>query len=987
MKVKALLLAIGLGLGGVWMCLAFPGAAQISTTPVLVRINLINADDLGRLAALEVPVYAHLTASTADYLLARLTPDEQKQVTGLGFSLTVLDPDATGASYYLLESDGVRPGTSVAAVNALFAILYDDGRHAVGRLRPGVALSSLDALGVRVKPLLDPIVLSSPATAAIPTTPFYDSLVADLLTRVTTETLTWYDGGLSGERAIEVGGAPYTLTTRYSYSGVPIAKATQYVYEHLQSLGYAVRYHTYTLSGYNLRNVIGEKPGRVHPEKIVLLTAHLDSRAAAAPHDPAPGADDNASGASALLVAADLLADMDFDYTIRLVFFTGEEQGMWGSYYYATEVYNAREAILGVLNFDMIAWDAKAGPDIDLHSNNPTVRDDSDALADLVAAVIDVYDLELIPQIVKNGTTFSDHSRFWDKGYAAILGIENYYNPAEQAAEPRDWNINYHTVNDRLATLNLTYFREYARAALAAFVHLADPLREISGTVMSQETVRLPLSATVTAVGQAGVFSASATLSGMYALEVPGGWYTVTAVMEGYFPQSFANVAVVTGTGVRLDFALTPIPMFTVTGNITDAASGEPLTAVVQINNGQIIHAPNGFYSATLYSGTHVLTVDAPFHWPVSRTVIVDREQRQDFALEPTPCLLVVDDDFDDKGQPYDDQAYYTQTLENLRIGYDLWPVPDDADGPPLDILRRYRGVIWLTGRDWDFTLTAVDQTALMAYLDGGGRLFVSGQDIGWDIARKESPPFYRDYLHAGFLRDASGFHELAGADFLDGITITIEGGDGANNQKFPSDIAVADGGMGVFRYTGDGDWAATAYADATYRVVYFAFGFEGINSAADRVRVMTRVLTYLQPCEMPSPPPPPPPYALSLEGDSWRVGLPGQTVIHTLSLKNTGTLSDAYDLTLGEAAWTTTLGLPWGTIVLPITRTSVLSPQERLTLALHVTIPPTAPFQAYDQVTVTATSVFSPVHSASTTRRTVVGSMVYLPLVLRNVR
>ena len=98
MKVKALLLAIGLGLGGVWMCLAFPGAAQISTTPVLVRINLINADDLGRLAALEVPVYAHLTASTADYLLARLTPDEQKQVTGLGFSLTVLDPDATGAS-------------------------------------------------------------------------------------------------------------------------------------------------------------------------------------------------------------------------------------------------------------------------------------------------------------------------------------------------------------------------------------------------------------------------------------------------------------------------------------------------------------------------------------------------------------------------------------------------------------------------------------------------------------------------------------------------------------------------------------------------------------------------------------------------------------------------------------------------------------------------------------------------------------------------
>jgi len=974
-KMKALLFTLVLGVSYILLFLVRPGAAQTPTTPALVRIDLAGPDDLRRIAALNVPVYAHLTTPNADYLLAVLTADEQKQVTALGLALTLLDADAAGATYYLIESDGRQPLASAAS---LFAILYNDGRQAVGRLHAGVTLASIEALDARVKPLLDPIVLAPRVTGAIPTAPLYDPLVADLLTRVTTETIAYYDGGLSGEWAVMVGGAPYTLTTRYTYSGDPIAKATQYVYGHLQSLGYTVRYHNYMLSGYNVRNVSGEKRGLVHPEKIVLLTAHLDSRAAASPHNPAPSADDNASGSTALLIAADLLADLDFDYTIRLAFFTGEEQGMWGSYDYATELYNAGENIVGVLNFDMIAWDAKAGPDIDLHSHLPAVVDDSDALADLVAAVIDVYDLDLIPQIVENGMTFSDHSRFWDKGYAAIMGIENYYNASEAAAEPRDWNSHYHTVNDRLGTLNLTYFREYARAAIAAFIHLAAPLREISGTVMSAETVRLPLPATVTAVGSPGVFSATASLSGTYALKLPGGRYTVTAALDGYYPQTFPAVAVLTGTGVRLDFALGPIPMFTVAGNITDATGGEPLSATVQIDGGQTISAPNGSYSTILYSGTYAMTADAPFHWPLSRTVTVDRHQRQDFALEPTPCLLVVDDDFDNAGNAYEDQRYYTQTLENWNVGYDVWTVPDDADGPPGEVLRRYRGVIWLTGRDWDYTLTTADQTALSAYLDDGGRLFVSGEDFGWDIARNGEPPFYRDYLHADYLRDDSHYNELQGAGFLSGITVTLQGGDGANNQEFPSDIAIAGDGTGIFRYSADGDWAATAYANETYRVVYFAFGFEGINAAADRRKVMAYVLNYLHPCLLPSP------YSLALEGDTWRVGAPGQTVIHAVDLINTGMLSDAYDLTLTEAVWTTTLGVSLGTAILPITRTALLAPQEHLALALHVTIPPTATMQAFDEVTLTATSVYSPLHSASTTHRTVVGSKVYLPLVLR---
>ncbi|HUX75003.1 MAG TPA: M28 family peptidase, partial [Anaerolineae bacterium] len=779
--MRRLLFSTLLGLGLAVLVLAAPGLAQSPDGLALVRVDLAGADDLARVDGLDVPIYAHLTVPGADYLLAVLTPQQQEQLRSLGLPLTVLDADAEGAVYYLVESGQPRVAERVAPA---FAIVHDDGRQAVGRLQEGVRAQAAEESDVRVVRLgPDPIVLTPRVTGDVPTAPVYDPLIAGLLTRVTTGTLAAYDGGLSGEWPVPIGGQPYVFRTRYTYSGEPIAKATQYVYEHMRALGYDVRYHDYTLSGYALRNVVGERRGLVHPDQVVLLTAHLDSRAAGWPHDPAPGADDNGSGSAALMAAADVLAVLDFDYTIRIVFFTGEEQGMWGSYYYARDVADAGEDVLGVLNLDMIAWDAKSGPAIDLHSHVPSVEDDSDDLADLFAAVVDVYGLDLEPQIIENGARFSDHSRFWDRGYAAIMAIEDYYNTSEAPYEPRDWNPNYHTTGDRLSTLNLAYFREYARASLAAFAHLARPVpTTISGTVTGAGT-GAPLSATVTAAGPDGAFGDTTDVSGAYSFLLRPGVYTVNATAPGYSPQALAGVAALTGTTTRVDFVLEPLSTYTVSGSVTDAVSGLPLAATVRFDGGPAIAAPSGHYSASVPGGTYVMSVDARYHRPATRTVVVDRDQRQDFALAPTACVLVVDDDYDSDGKAYGDEVYYTAALEGLGVGYDVWAVADDADGPPVEVLARYRGVIWLTGRDWDYTLTGADQEALTAYLEGGGRLFVSGQDIGWDVARRGEPSFYRDYLHADYLRDDSGYHELAGAGVMEGLAVTIAGGDGADNQ------------------------------------------------------------------------------------------------------------------------------------------------------------------------------------------------------------
>ncbi len=78
-------------------------------------------------------------------------------------------------------------------------------------------------------------------------------------------------------------------------------------------------------------NVIGEIPGRGHPEEIVLLGAHLDS------WDLGTGAIDDAAGCGIILEAARLIRDLPVSpaRTIRVVLFANEENGLAGGKTYA----------------------------------------------------------------------------------------------------------------------------------------------------------------------------------------------------------------------------------------------------------------------------------------------------------------------------------------------------------------------------------------------------------------------------------------------------------------------------------------------------------------------------------------------------------------------------------------------------------------------------------------------------------------------------
>jgi len=201
--------------------------------------------------------------------------------------------------------------------------------------------------------------------------------------------------------------------------------------------------------------------------------------------------------------------------------------------------------------------------------------------------------------------------------------------------------------------------------------------------------------------------------------------------------------------------------------------------------------------------------------------------------------VLLVDKDMGESYETYFEDALSANGISYVTIRGS--PLPGDLD--------RFDCVVWVTGDNYDIALTDDDQINLAAYLDNGGSLFISGQDIGYDVG---GTPFYQNYLHAQYVRDDTDILTLNGVGgdpISDSMTIGIAGGDGANNQGWPSEIAPADAAASaVFNYQGDGCGAIKADT-GTYKVVYFAFGFEAVNSETARNELMGKVIEYLS-CE-----------------------------------------------------------------------------------------------------------------------------------------
>jgi hypothetical protein len=257
---------------------------------------------------------------------------------------------------------------------------------------------------------------------------------------------------LTGDTSCTIDQNIYTLTTRSAISKSMNYLAAKYIKFRLQSYGLTVTEQPFTFNGYEAKNIYAVQTGSLYPNEKLIICAHFDNVA------EGRGADDNGTGTVAVLEAARIISKLHPSYTIIYALWSAEEQGLYGSAYYAAQALSGGENIKGVINLDMIGWD----------NNNPNnlaiydVLTTTQFMTDKLSSVNSYYGIALTLSKYSQIETRSDNYPFIYRGYPAICLIET------------DWagNINYHNSNDVYANVNLTFFNKVVKLAVGTLAEL-----------------------------------------------------------------------------------------------------------------------------------------------------------------------------------------------------------------------------------------------------------------------------------------------------------------------------------------------------------------------------------------------------------------------------------------------------------------------------------------------------------------------------------
>ncbi|MEO6061356.1 MAG: S8 family serine peptidase [Thermoflexales bacterium] len=491
----------------------------------------------------------------------------------------------------------------------------------------------------------------------------------------------------------------------------------------------------------------------------------------------------------------------------------------------------------------------------------------------------------------------------------------------------------------------------------------------LSGTVVDGG---VPISgALATAHGDTGSglvqSSAWTDSSGRYYLPGPAGLYTVSVAAFGFGPAESGPRMLLARSTVIVDFDLGPDASGLARGSVVDAVSGAYITATVRAlgtprsSLSNLGCAPCR-YGLELPAGVYTLEARALGYFVQTRTVAIADGglSTADFALTPTLRLALVD-----SGAFYYGSAIsqYREALAALGHAWDeiiVKQVPRDT--PTITQLLGYDAVVWSAPYDSPGIIGA--GAALSGYLGTGRRLILSGQDIGYyDSGWFGIEPYFR-LLNVVWEGDDASTQRIAGepGTAWAGSAYTIAGGTGANNQFTPDQFRISDGDFSTVlaRYVApalsNSDPAGVFTGQClNYRLAYFGFGLEAIDTAAGRAQALGRSLDLL------AAPSPTLGVGLAAQdtlptGDA--VDAPGAVIIRPFRVRHTGEagITQTFHLTVSDNFWPTELSAA----------TVRLAPCQTVLVTATIRIPVTVTGRATDLARITAVAEDAPTATAT---------------------
>ena len=182
--------------------------------------------------------------------------------------------------------------------------------------------------------------------------------------------------------------------------------------------------------------------------------------------------------------------------------------------------------------------------------------------------------------------------------------------------------------------------------------------------------------------------------------------------------------------------------------------------------------------------------------------------------------------------------------------------------------LTDYQIVDWILGEEGTATssFNDIEQTLIQEFLMDGGKLFVSGSEVGYDLSDKgdnNDKLFYEKFLRANYISDAAGGRQAnynaygVQGTLFDGVNLSFDDGtQGSYDVDWPDGIKPISNEEINLKFEGV-DYDSSGGAGISYRggfggsplsggLVYLTIGFESIYPENKRNIIMKRVMHYL---------------------------------------------------------------------------------------------------------------------------------------------
>ncbi len=323
---------------------------------------------------------------------------------------------------------------------------------------------------------------------------------------------------------------------------------------------------------------------------------------------------------------------------------------------------------------------------------------------------------------------------------------------------------------------------------------------------------------------------------GSYAIDVvgiaPTSTHTTTVTLDVYtaVPGAPALVSPANGaTGVNK----TP----TFTWSAASQGAGYELEVATDAGFGTLV------YTATVGGTTHMAgTALAPLtthYWRVKAANECGEgawSGTYSFTTEDIPPILLVEDE----GAGSSQLSVYTGALDSLGYSYDVWDTTGSDVEPGAADMAPYEAIIWWTGALFGSAgagpagPSGSTETALGAWLDGGGCLFISSQDYRYD---KGLTGFMTGYLGVTNVTNDNG-------DYTSVTGQNEFAGQGPYSLSYPftdySDpLTVGNGGQAAMRGNNDRVGGVTKET-VDYKTSYWAFPWEALPAGGQLATMQT---------------------------------------------------------------------------------------------------------------------------------------------------